>query len=375
MIILSGPEKSSYNRFANDIVKVLGEKDGIKLLIRPTGGSSDNFKAITDPVSLEKIAFIQSDYFNLMIAEDKLNNTNKTGSLKVVLQLATEEMHFVAKKSSGFVKLQDLENKKVAAGTEDQGSLATAKIIKGRSKINWNSYYSPYEQILKDLKEDRIDAFFIVGTAPVNMIDIDPQIMVDGGTLLALEDFNGWARYYENDTVYKSDYKWLDKDIPTFGVRTLLVVNEAKLTDAEKKTIGAIKSSIIKNLDVLEKQGHPKWKEVIIPDEPEVISVKSPEAAKTTSQANSGKADAITFRVQIYSRNYEKKDDQVTVNGKNYLTYVYSFAGAYRYTIGEFADPASAAELQKLCRGEGYSQAFVAAFKNNVRSTDPTLFK
>lgn len=246
MIILSGPEKSSYNRFANDIVKVLGEKDGIKLLIRPTGGSSDNFKAITDPVSLEKIAFIQSDYFNLMIAEDKLNNTNKTGSLKVVLQLATEEMHFVAKKSSGFVKLQDLENKKVAAGTEDQGSLATAKIIKCRSKINWNSYYSPYEQILKDLKEDRIDAFFIVGTAPVNMIDTDPQIMVDGGTLLALEDFNGWARYYENDTVYKSDYKWLDKDIPTFGVRTLLVVNEAKLTDTEKKAIGDIKSAIVK---------------------------------------------------------------------------------------------------------------------------------
>jgi len=49
-----------------------------------------------------------------MEAEDKLNNTSKTGSLQVVLQLATEEIHLVAKKSSGLNRLQDLNNKKVA---------------------------------------------------------------------------------------------------------------------------------------------------------------------------------------------------------------------------------------------------------------------
>ena len=82
-----------------------------------------------------------------------------------------------------------------------------------------------------------------------------------------------------------------------------------------------------------------------------------------------------TYRVQIYSRNYQKKDDLVIVDGKNYKPHVYSHLGAYRYAIGEFTSLSTAIELQNLCRESGYSEAFVAAFKNNIRSNDPDLFK
>ena len=375
MIILSGPEKGSYNSFASDIVKILGDKNGIKLLNKPTGGSGYNFKELTDPRSSFKIAFIQSDYLKLMQAEDRLNNTNKTGSIKEVLQLATEEIQFVAKKSSGLNKLQDLDKKKVAVGTEDQGSFATGKIIKERSKIGWDTYYVGYDQLLKDLVAGNIDAFLVVGSAPVSLLEIDPQVMIDGGTLLQLDDFNGWAKYYENDTIKKSDYKWLERDVPTFGVRTLLIVNESKLTESEKQTVASIKSGIIQNLDLLRKNGHPKWKEVIVPDEPGIKAENPTTAAKPVAPVAEVKSDAVIYRVQIYSRNYEKKDDQVSINGKDYKTYVYSYMGAYRYTIGEFSTLASAVELQKACRESGYSQAFVAAFKNDIRTSDPSLFK
>ena len=271
MVILSGPEKGSYNRFANDIVTVLGQKNGISLTNRPTGGSGFNFKELADPLSGYKIALIQSDYLNLMQAEDKLNKTNKTGSLRVVLQLAKEEIQLVAKKSSGYNKLQDLDKKKVAVGNEDQGSFATGKIINERSKVNWTSYYIGFDQILKEISVGSVDAGLIVGSAPVNILDIDPQIMTEGISMIELADYNGWAKYYENDTVYRTDYKWLDKDIPTFSVRTLLIVNDSKLTTDERKTVAAIKSGIIQNLDLLRKQGHPKWKGVIIPDEPAMV--------------------------------------------------------------------------------------------------------
>lgn len=375
MIILSGPEKGSYNRFARDIVTVLGEKNGIKLINLPTGGSAYNFKELADPGSADKIAFIQSDYLNLMKAEDKINNTNKTGSLKVVLQLAKEEIQIVAKRSSGLKRLQDLDKKKVIIGNEDQGSFATGKIIKDRSKVNWTSYYAGYDLMLKQISAGSVDAGLIVGSAPVNILDIDPQVMTDGITMLELDDFNGWAKYYENDTVYRNEYKWLDKDIPTFSVRTLLVVNESKLTSADKQTVAAIKSGIIQNLELLRKQGHPKWKEVIIPDEPQMVSEKNTVLTKPTSPATAGNKDVVTYRIQIYSRNYQKKNDQVIVNGKSYNTYVYSHLGAYRYTIGEFTSLQPAIELQNASRESGYNEAFVAAFKNNMRSTDPDLFK
>jgi uncharacterized protein len=373
--ILSGPEKGSYSRFVGDIATVLGEKNGIRIINKSTGGSAYNFKVLTNPSSDDKIALIQSDYLNLMIAEDKVNNTDKTGSLKVVMQLATEEIHIIAKKSSGLAKLQDLDKKKLGIGNEDQGSVATAQLIKDRSKINWYTYRVGFEEMLKKISAGTIDAGLLVGSAPLNMLDIDPQVMVGGISLLELDDFNGWARYYENDTIHNGDYKWLDKDVPTFGVRTLLIVNESKLTDADKQAIASIKSGIVLNLDLLVKQGHPKWKSVIIPGDLPVELKENTGMAKNPEPAASVAKDAVSYRVQIYSRKYQQREDQIEISGKSYKTYAYSYLGAYRYTVGEFTSLSAAQELQKICRQSGFPEAFVAAFKNNVRSTDPALFK
>jgi uncharacterized protein len=373
--ILSGPEKGSYNRFISDISTVLGEKNGIKIINKSTRGSAYNFKVLTNPSSNDKIALIQSDYLNLMIAEDKLNNTNKTGSLKVVMQLATEQIHIIAKKSSGLTRLQDLNKKKVGIGNEDQGSFATAKMIKERSKIGWYANNVGFEDMLKKLSSGNIDAGLIVGSAPLNMLDIDPQVMAGGISLLELDDFNGWARYYENDTIHRGEYKWLEKDVPTFGVRTLLIANESKLTDADRQAIASIKSGIVLNLDLLKKQGHPKWKTVIVPGDIPVELEENTGINKNPEPVAAGGKDVVSYRVQIYSRNYRQKDDHINVNGKKYKTFEYSYSGAYRYTIGEFTTLPAAMELQKICRQSGYPDAFVAAFKNNVRSMDPALFK
>jgi uncharacterized protein len=372
--ILSGPEKGSYYRFVSDIATVLGEKNGMKIVNKTTAGSAYNFKVLTNPSSNDKFALIQSDYLNMMIAEDKVNNTNKTGSLKVVLELATEEIHIIAKKSSGLTRLQDLDKKKLGIGNAEQGSSATAKLMKDRSKIGWYTYNVSFEEMLKKISAGSIDAGLIVGSAPLNMLDIDPQVMVGGIALLELTDFNGWARYYENDTIHKGDYKWLDKDVPTFGVRTLLIANESKMTNADKQAMASVKSGVFLNLDLLKKQGHPKWKTVIPPDDLPVAMEEKTVVARTPEPAPADGKDVVSYRVQIYSRKY-RKDDQIEMGGKSYKTFVYSYSGAYRYTVGEFTTAAAATELQKVCRQSGYPEAFVVAFKNNVRSTDPALFK
>jgi TRAP transporter TAXI family solute receptor len=375
MIILSGPEKGSYNHFAGDISALLGENNGILLENQTSGGSASNFNLLTDPNANYKIALIQSDYLNLMKAEDKLNDTDKAGSLKVVMQLATEQIHLVAKISSGLTSLQDLDSKRVGIGNEEQGGFATSKIIKARSQIGWTAVYIGFNEMLNRLSSGSIDAGLVVGSAPLEMLDIDPQVMIDEITLLELDDFNGWAKHYENDTIYSDDYKWLDKNIPTFGVRTLLVVNESKLTSEDQQTVSVIKSSIVQNLDQLRSQGHPKWRTVIIPDEPIAEIGKNAVVTKTTDPLTVDSKDEITYRVQIYSRNYKREDVQITINGKSYNSYVYSYLDAYRYTIGEFTSLSDAAELQYSCRKSGYSQAFVATFINNIRSIDPDHYK
>ncbi len=269
LTILSGPEQGSYHRFGEDIVSVTGPEPGNTFVNEVTAGAAYNFDQLIDPESPYKIALIQSDYLYYMQALDNRDNSEKSKPIKVVLPLANEEIHIVTKASSGLTKLQDLGNLKngdqkinVAIGTQDQGTYATANLIKDRSQIYWASRNIHFDDVMHELFMDRIDAFFMVGSAPLQKLDVNPQALIEEIALIELEDFNDWAKYYDNDTIYTTDYKWLEKDVPTFSVKTLLVVNESKLTDADKQSINQLKRSIMNSIDKLKTTGHPKWKEV-----------------------------------------------------------------------------------------------------------------
>jgi hypothetical protein len=85
--------------------------------------------------------------------------------------------------------------------------------------------------------------------------------------------------------------------------------------------------------------------------------------------------DIVIYKVQFLSTVKPKEKLDISVDGKVYSPFEYFYLGEYRYTIGEFSTLEPAVELQNACRKSGYPQAFVVAFKNNVRSTDPGLFK
>jgi TRAP transporter TAXI family solute receptor len=262
LTLLTGPEQGSYYTFGYDIVNVVAPSFATPLVNTPTSGAAYNFEQLTDPDSPHKIAMIQSDYLFYMQARDSRENTENTKHLKVLLPLANEEIHLVTKANKAILGLKDLDDKTVAIGTQDQGTYATANLIKDRSGIYWTSRNIHFDDAMKGLYSDEIDAFFFVGTAPVEKLNLNPQAMVEDLDLVPLEDFNDWARYYANDTIYAGDYKWLDYDVPTFGVRTLLVINESKLTSDDKNKVMKLKMEIQNKFDVLKKEGHPKWKEV-----------------------------------------------------------------------------------------------------------------
>jgi outer membrane biosynthesis protein TonB len=101
-------------------------------------------------------------------------------------------------------------------------------------------------------------------------------------------------------------------------------------------------------------------------EEKKVVPVKETETAKK---------DEVVYRVQILSEPKAKGSYDLKVNNITYKTYEYFYVGSYRTCIGEFSTLAPARDLQNTARKAGFSQAFVVAFKNNVRSTDPELFK
>jgi len=114
---------------------------------------------------------------------------------------------------------------------------------------------------------------------------------------------------------------------------------------------------------------------------PETVKASVPDttasknvAVKSVNPVATENKDKVVYRVQLFSGG-TGGSTKVTIDNKPYMTYEYKYNGVYRTCVGEFSSLNPAKELQNSSRKAGFTQAFVVAFKNNIRSTDPALFK
>jgi len=266
MIILSGPEKGSYYRFVNDMIQASESDSNFAFSNVSTNGAAYNFDQLADPNTPVKMVMMQSDYLYYQQMLDSKNNTFKTKTLSVLMPLAYEEIHVVTRDEERLNKLEDLKEKIVACGTESTGTYATAILMKDRSRVFWNTNVLHFDQALKDLMGRKIDAFIVVGTAPLEGLNINPQSMIIQLNLMNLTNVNDWAKYYTPKVIKAGTYKWLENDVQTYGVRTVMVVNEAKLTVDDKVLIARFTQSVKIHYTTLVETGHPKWSEVNFAD-------------------------------------------------------------------------------------------------------------
>jgi outer membrane biosynthesis protein TonB len=169
----------------------------------------------------------------------------------------------------------------------------------------------------------------------------------------------------------RTEVKPPDKDLSMVTARKQepekKVVNEP--VKNVEKTAAETKPPIVKTQDL------PDKKPVAEPVKPKPTETKPQPVSKPAVTASTNRSDAVVYRVQFAAFMKPKGSYEVTVGGKTYKTFEYFYNGGYRSCAGEFTTPAQAASLQKALKQAGYPDSFVVAFKNNVRSVDPALFK
>lgn len=99
------------------------------------------------------------------------------------------------------------------------------------------------------------------------------------------------------------------------------------------------------------------------------------EPAKPPVEEAAPPSDVVIYRVQFTANVKPKGSYEITAGGKTYKTFEYLYNGAYRSCAGAFTNRATAIALQNSLKREGFPDAFVVSFKNNVRLTDPALLK
>jgi hypothetical protein len=95
------------------------------------------------------------------------------------------------------------------------------------------------------------------------------------------------------------------------------------------------------------------------------------EAPKPTVTQSATPSDALVYRIQFATNSKPKGNYEITLSGNKYTTFEYIYNGAYRLCAGEFNSSNEAAALQKTFRQNGYKDAFIVVFKDNVRVLEP----
>jgi len=172
---------------------------------------------------------------------------------------------------------------------------------------------------------------------------------------------------------FKNDILSLDPELLKVqpGPSQVTQSEQKKVTEAAVVTTATKTATTNINKPVTEvKKSEPAKETISVPE------TKNADTPKTVAPvASAEKKDVIVYRVQLLTNSTPKGSYKITIANKVYTTFEYLYAGGYRTCVGDFSTLTPAKELQNTCRQAGHPQAFVVAFKNNVRSTDPALFK
>ena len=267
--VLTGSDHGTYLELANDMNKLLPKEPKLMnndtvlvpfLKIKGTAGSVANFDLITGANSDEKVAFMQLDVLFSKRMDDVINNTKYTDNLMILMPLNVEAIHLFTKEESSINSLATANGKTIAIGNKLEGTYTTVMYMQSVSKVDWQNNNTSSQEALRPLILDKIDAFFVVSTPPMDMLKVLPIKTGMKFKLVSLENINGWADHYTPMTIPAGTYNWQKTDVSTYGVPSVVVVNMDKVTDEEKELLLQWRANTIENLENLKANGHPTWK-------------------------------------------------------------------------------------------------------------------
>ncbi len=219
-------------------------------------------KLISNEYRYADVYFLQYDVLLYQELKQLRGNQSLSRDVRILLPLGNAEIHLITRRDAEIDSLPNLEKKRVGVGV--QGTGITADIIKERTGIKWKNVYVGFNNALSDLLNNRIDAFFYVGMAPVYKLANTSPLLKNLIKLVPVRS-DSLKGIYEETTIPDGTYDWQDSTISTYNVKIMLATNISRESSADRRNIEKFMNLILDNKDVLTdpyNEFHPKWNEV-----------------------------------------------------------------------------------------------------------------
>ena len=273
--IVTASERGTYIRIGRDLARWVAPAADIALDVVPSAGAAENLRRLRHEADV-KLALVQSDVVQAFLELGARGNAaaqSIVGPLRVILPLYDEEIQFVVRADSERNYVHEIRDARINIGEYGSGTALTAtrlyRLMYGEPLAEARASHLAHEQALIRLVSDRtIDVVAVVAGQPAQLFaDMTPQsrryiklLRFDSGhpaSQALLAD-------YVPATIYASSYPaLLSADVPALAVRTLLVTYDFQRADTEYR-LRLLARSLCENLATLQKNGHPKWREVAL---------------------------------------------------------------------------------------------------------------
>ena len=155
IVITSGADKGIYRGFADRYAPILA-RDGIKLDIRSSSGSVENYERLKDPDSEYEVGFIQSG----------TTSPNETDHLQTIAAVSYEPIWVFYRGDATVNRLAQLRGKRVSVGVPGSGLLNVSQVLlaySGVTRDNTTLLEMDADKAYQGLERGQLDAAFFIG--------------------------------------------------------------------------------------------------------------------------------------------------------------------------------------------------------------------
>lgn len=255
----TGGLRGNYHPVGGAICKIVNKTTSIRCNTESTRGSFYNVNTL----KTEEIDFgiVQGDIaYEAFKGEDKFKG-GQIADLRSVMAIYPELLSFVVSKKSGIQKMSDIQGKKISVDSPGSGTAMTTSTVFDAFGIKASDISLAEIKAAEcptALQENRIDGYFFMVGHPTNNIkdaasfsDI-ALVPIEGAPVNKLTQK---YPYYTKGMIPASSYKGVTSDVPTLGVKAVLVTN-AKVKD---DVVYQITKTILDNFNEF-KELHPVLK-------------------------------------------------------------------------------------------------------------------
>jgi TRAP-type uncharacterized transport system substrate-binding protein len=257
--IAGGLIDGTYMRFADELAKVLDDRDNLRILPMVSYGAASNLEDLIYLRGVD-LAVTQSDVFEYFRTERKTPNLQNR--VNYVLRLPIAELHILAK--TDIQSIEDLRGKKVNFGPAGSGSSLTGTIVFQRLDVKVEQVLIDQQSAMQKLQSGEIAALVRVVGKPVEFFNRIPPNA--GLHLVPIPFTKMFADYYTLGELEAKDYPSLvpeGRKVETIAVPAVLAVyNWPKGSDRYRR-IERFVERLFAKWDVFQvAPRHPKWRDV-----------------------------------------------------------------------------------------------------------------